>query len=82
MVPMGKNAFGGKLVYSSTAELDNKSSLSAPDLGWLRFLQGVSAVTSYGSTSTNRFWVTQYITNYADHRSKLEKAGTISVKRG
>jgi hypothetical protein len=82
MVPMEKNEFGGKLVYT-TSDVAIKSPLTAPDLAWLRFVERVSSPSAFGSSSTNRFSATGFVLTYMLHRESLEKSpnGSLSVQR-
>jgi hypothetical protein len=82
MAPMPKDAFGGKLVHSA-GDVAGKSSLTSPDLGWLRFVERVSAVTSLGSPDTNRFSALGFVAAYMAHREKLNKGNVaiFSVRR-
>lgn len=79
--PMPRDAFSGKLVHSQS-EVATKSGLMAPDLGWLRFVQRVSAVKSLGSSGTDQFSAAAFVKIYEDHRTKFEKAGSVKVRRG
>ena len=79
MVPMKKDSFGGMLLHS-TSDVESKSSLTAPDLGWLRFVERMSQETSFGSSSTNRFSAIGFIAAYQNHRANLEKATTKSLR--
>src|SRR5262245_49814239 len=72
MVPMPKDAFGGKLIYT-TGDVGNNSPLTSPDLGWLRFVERVTDVGAFGSSSTNRFSATGFVASYMGHRASLEK---------
>jgi uncharacterized membrane protein required for colicin V production len=85
-VPMPKDAFGGALVYSDN-EVESKSALLAPDLGWLRFVQSVSGGDSLGSGERNSFSAKAFVKIYADHREKFGKqysqqGGGMAVRRG
>jgi hypothetical protein len=84
MVPMPKDAFGGKLVHSVADVNGGKSALMAPDLGWLRFVERMSNVTAYGAGGSNRFSAAGFVAAYMGHRASLEKATTkyLNVKRG
>jgi hypothetical protein len=68
-------------VYSDS-DVESKSALTAPDLGWLRFVQSVSGGDSFGSGERNSFSPKAYVKIYADHRAKFAKAGTLTVRRG
>ena len=40
--PMPKDAFGGKLVYGSKADVESASAFTSPDIAWLRFVERMS----------------------------------------
>ncbi len=81
--PMGKNAFGGGLVYSKD-EVESKSSLFAPDLGWLRFVDRVTRPDAFGHAGRDVFSPWGFVSIYADHREKYDQAKPpwIRVRRG
>jgi hypothetical protein len=83
MAPMGKEAFGGALVYSGTSDID-KSPLTSPHIGWLRLVQRLSHPVSLGSSGTDRFTMAEFVTEYQNHREKFDGATTswLRVKRG
>ncbi|HEY4234237.1 MAG TPA: CvpA family protein [Lacipirellulaceae bacterium] len=83
-VPMPQDAFGGQLLHSES-EVESKSALLAPDLGWLRFVQSVSGGESFGSGAKNGFSANAFVKIYADHRTKFGKQypqGGMIVRRG
>lgn len=84
MAPMPKDAFGGKLVYSTVADIDTASPVTAPDLGWLRFVQRMSQASSFGTSATDQFSAAGFVAAYLGHRSSFEKAETsmLRVRRG
>ncbi|MEX2172358.1 MAG: CvpA family protein [Pirellulales bacterium] len=69
--PLGKETMGGALVHS-TSDVQSKSSLSAPDLWWLRFMQNAAQVDLLGTNQ--EFSAALFITTYADHREKFDKS--------
>jgi hypothetical protein len=71
--PMGKGAFGGGLVHSKT-EVESKSSLLAPDLGWLRFVDRVTRPDAFGHAGRDVFSPWGFVSIYADHREKYDQA--------
>ena len=83
-VPMPVDAIGGGLVRSDS-EVESKSGLLAPDLGWLRFVQSVSGGDAYGNGAKNGFSAKAFVKIYADHRTKFGKQypqGGMIVRRG
>jgi hypothetical protein len=83
-VPMPQDAFGGQLIRSDS-EVESKSALLAPDLGWLRFVQSVSGGDSFGSGAKNGFSAKAFVKIYEDHRTKFGKQypqGGMIVRRG
>ena len=85
-VPMSRDAFGGALMYSDN-EVESKSALMAPDLGWLRFVQSVSGGDSLGIKERNSFSAKAFVKIYTDHRTKFGKqyggqGGGMIVRRG
>ena len=83
-VAMPLDAFGGQLVHSDS-EVESKSALMAPDLGWLRFVQLVSGGDAFGGGAKNSFSAKAYVKIYADHRTKFAKQypnGGMIVHRG
>jgi hypothetical protein len=83
--PLTKDALGGQLIHSDS-EVESKSALTAPDLGWLRFVQSVSGGDSLGNGVKNGFSAKAFVQIYADHRTKFGKqhdqAGAMLVRRG
>jgi len=79
--PMPRNAFGGKLVHTQD-EVATASGLTSPDLGWLRFVERVSAVKSLGTPGTVAFKAEAFVKIYEDHRTKFEAAPGLKVRRG
>src|SRR3989304_3817909 len=71
--PMPKDAFGGKLIHSDS-EVYSKSVLTAPDLGWLRFVQKVTQADAFGHAGSKGFLADKFVYIYADHRAKYGKA--------
>jgi len=80
--PMPKYAFSGKLVHSES-EIASKSSLLAPDLGWLRFIDRVTRPDAFGRAGRDVFSPAGFVAIYADHREKFENANAswIRVRR-
>jgi uncharacterized membrane protein required for colicin V production len=81
--PMPKDAFSGKLIHDVT-EVDSALSLTAPDLGWLRFVQRVTQSNAFGHAAAAGFSARAFVQIYADHREKYGKASPkwIVVRRG
>jgi hypothetical protein len=81
--PMPKAAFGGSLIYSNS-DVDTKSGLFSPDLGWLRFVEHVTKSDAFGHSGGSGFSAKAFVQIYADHREKFEKASAswIRVRRG
>jgi len=78
--PMPKDAFGGGLVYDSN-EVDNAFYLTAPDIGWLKFVERMSRPDSLGRGERGGFSAKAWVQIYADHREKFSKAPGIRVRR-
>jgi hypothetical protein len=76
--PMGKEAFGGKLVHS---DVDSASFVTSPDAAWLRFVQTMSKPDALGSNSTDSFSAKGFVKIYTDRREKFDKAPSLIVKR-
>jgi hypothetical protein len=83
LAPMGKEAFGGKLVYGTTDDIRNASPLTAPDVGWLKFVERMSRVTTFGTGNTAHFSPDLFVASYMKHRESLEKEAPawLRVKR-
>ena len=81
--PMPKDAFGGSLIYNN-GEVESTSSLMAPDLGWLRFIDRVTRPDAFGHVGRDVFSPWGFVSIYADHREKYGKANApwIRVRRG
>lgn len=77
--PMGKNAFGGKLVYS---DVESASMIFQPDAAWLRFVEVMSQPSALGTNTTGRFSAKGFVKIYGDRREKFDKAPSLIVKRG
>jgi hypothetical protein len=81
--PMPKDAFGGKLIHSKS-EVASKMALTAPDLGWLRFVERVTRPDAFGHAGAKGFSADAFVYIYADHREKYGTANPpwIRVRRG
>ncbi len=77
--PMGKDAFGGKLVYS---DVDSASLITSPDAAWLRFVETMSKPVAFGAESVDHFSAKAFVKIYLDRREKFDKASSLIVKRG
>lgn len=77
--PMGKDAFGGKLVTQS--DVQNAFALTQPDAAWLRFVERMSATTGFGSGSTQDFSAPDWVKFYSDRRVAFEKSPDFIVDR-
>ena len=71
--PMPPDAFSGKLQHSES-DVASASVLTAPDLGWLRFVERVTTADAFGSAGTTPFKATAFVKIYTDHRTKFSKA--------
>lgn len=78
--PMPADAFGGKLVHSSS-EVNSAMGLTSPDLAWLRFFETVSAASAFGSSSTDQFSASAWVKLYEAHRTSFGKASGLRVSR-
>lgn len=78
--PMPPGAFSEKLLHSDS-DVADASPLTAPDLGWLRIVQGVTSGNSLGLGDRGGFSAKAYVAIYKDHREKFAKAGSLKVKR-
>lgn len=79
--PMPREAFGGGLVRSDS-DVENASlftGLTAPDIGWLKFVERVSQPSALGGSP---FSAKVFVKFYAERRGKLEKAPGLKVRRG
>jgi Colicin V production protein len=76
VAPMGKEAFGGKLVY----DVASASPLTQPDVAWLRFFETMSKPEAFGGL--DRFGASGFVKIYGDRRAKFDKAPSLIVKRG
>ena len=81
--PMGKAAFSGGLIHSDS-DVQSKSALFAPDLGWLRFVETVTHSDAFGFRGRKGFLAGPFVRIYADHREKYDQASPpyIRVRRG
>jgi len=72
--PMPKDAFSGRLVHDDS-EIYSASSLTAPDLGWLRFVERVTRPNAFGhATGAGGFSAKAFVQIYANHREKFQQA--------
>jgi hypothetical protein len=76
--PMPKDAFSGKLVY----DVNSASMLTQPDVAWLLFVEKMSGEDALGGARTDKFTAKGFVSIYADHREKFDKAPTFIVPRG
>jgi len=81
--PMPKEAFSGGLVHSES-EVASQSGLTAPDLGWLRFVERITGPDAFGKSGQKGFKAWAFVKIYADHREEFGKAKApwILVRRG
>ena len=70
--PMPRDAFSGRLV--AAADVDTESPLSAPDAGWLRFVERMSNHEALGFPGTTAFKAGPFVKIYDDHRTKFSKS--------
>jgi hypothetical protein len=70
--PMPRDAFSGKLV--APAEVSTAFPLTAPDAGWLRFVDRVTKPDAFGWTGRKGFLAEPFVQIYADHREKFSKS--------
>ena len=70
--PMPKDAFSGKLVHRTTSIRPRRC--TAPDLGWLRFVDRVTKSDAFGHAAADGFLAKAFVQIYADHREKFGKA--------
>jgi len=70
--PMPRDAFGGGLV----AQADVKSAfvLTAPDAGWLRFVDRVAGRDALGPSDKKVFGAEGFVRIYGDHREQFSKS--------
>jgi len=86
--PMPKDAFSSGLIYSDNEVesngVESKWALFNPDLGWLRFVERVTPVDSFGAREGGGFSAKAFVRIYADHREKYDRAKPpwIRVRRG
>ena len=76
--PLQKEGLGGKLVHE---QIEGKSALASPDLAWLRFIERITTPDAYGGKGFEPFKSRAFAIIYTDHRSKLEKASGLRVRR-
>ncbi len=77
--PMPKDAFGGGLVKDN--DMATASAFMQPDAAWLRFIERMSADTSFGSASTTGFTAKTWVKFYSERRAALEKSTDFIVDR-
>jgi Colicin V production protein len=80
--PMPLDAFSGKLVHSEN-DVATASSIAAPDIAWLRFVDRVTRPDAFGHAGRDVFSSWGFVSIYADHREKYGKANApwIRVRR-
>ena len=76
--PLQKESVGGKLVHE---QIEGKSALTSPDLAWLRFVERITKSDAYGGKGFEPFQGGPFAKIYTDHRTKLEKASGLRVRR-
>jgi len=76
--PLQKEGLGGKLVHE---QIEGKSALASPDLAWLRFVEQITMPDAYGGKLLVPFQGGSFAKIYTDHRTKLEKASGLRVRR-
>lgn len=76
--PLAKETMGGNLMHEDVA---TASSISAPDLWWLRFVERMSSSDFLGGDDANKFSASFYVKNYTDHRAKFDATDTWRVRR-
>lgn len=76
--PMPEDFMSGKLKHNP-GEVNTASSLTSPDLGWLRLVEQVSTAGALGTGA--EFKVKDFVAIYGDRRKKFEKLDSLSVDR-
>lgn len=76
--PLAKDTLGGRLLHDDVA---NDSSLGAPDLWWLRFVEKVSSSEFLGADDANKFSANGFVTTYASHRDAFNNTDTWLIPR-
>jgi uncharacterized membrane protein required for colicin V production len=70
--PMPRDAFSGKLV--SSEDVNSAFPLTAPDAGWLRFVDRVANSDALGPSGGKVFSAAGFAKIYGDHREAFSKA--------
>ena len=83
--PLGKDVLGGSLVRNDS-DIANASSITSPDLGWLRFFARVTGSNDLGfgkSDDADRVTrsVRAFVRTYEDHRAEFDNADKLIVSR-
>jgi hypothetical protein len=77
--PLPKDIFGDWLNHPVVA---SASAITTPDAAWLQFVEKMSQVSALGSLNTEKFSANAFVSIYADHRDKFDKAPKLINKRG
>jgi uncharacterized membrane protein required for colicin V production len=70
--PMPRDAFSGKLV--APAEVNSAFALTAPDAGWLKFVDRVAGLDALGPSDKKVFGGQGFVKIYGDHREQFSNA--------
>lgn len=73
--PLAKDTLGGALVHE---DVDEASSITNPDIAWLRLVESVSGAGLLGG---QQFSTADYVAIYTDHREKFEGTQGFRVRR-
>ena len=80
-MPGRESAFSGAFAYGP-GEVDAASSITTPDIGWLRFVERVTQPSALGRSGMKGFSASAFVTIYGNHREQFSKAPGIKVRRG
>jgi hypothetical protein len=76
--PLAKDTLGEKLMHE---DVTSASSLTSPDLWWLRFVEKISSPDFLGADSANQFSANSFVKTYANHREAFDNTDTWLIRR-
>lgn len=76
--PLAKDTLGEKLMHDDVA---SASSLTSPDLWWLRFVERISSPDFLGASASSKFSANSFVKTYASHREAFDNTDTWLIRR-
>lgn len=79
--PLADDAMDGALQHTKAEVEGDKSSLTSPDLFWLRLVQQLGVPSGFGREGAITFDAASFVKIYGEHRKALKNAPGLTVHR-